>query len=73
LADFRPDGRPEEIHLPGPSLLPLVTAVGILVALLGLIWSWWIVLVGGIVFLLSGARWIRTVREDIANLPTERR
>lgn len=68
----RPNGVREEIHLPSRSILPLITAVGITLALLGLIWSWWIVAVGGVIVLFSAVRWIRTAREDMASLPTER-
>jgi hypothetical protein len=63
----------EEIHLPAPSLLPLFTAAGITVALLGLILSWWFVVAGGVVTLIALARWIRAAREDIESLPSERR
>jgi hypothetical protein len=72
LARSNLNGGREEIHLPGRSILPLVTAVGISLALLGLIWSWYIVAVGGVILLFSAIRWIRTVREDMASLPTER-
>jgi hypothetical protein len=65
------DGQ-EEIHLPGPSLLPAFTAVGITVTLLGLIYSWWIVAAGLVVTLICLVRWIRTVRDDIDALPAER-
>ena len=74
MASHREDGaQREEIRLPGPSLLPLASAVGITIALVGLIWSWWIVAAGGAIFLISAVRWIRTVREEIASLPSERR
>jgi hypothetical protein len=72
VARYNPNGVREEIHLPGRSILPLITAVAITVALLGLIWSWWITAAGGVILLFSAVRWIRTVREDMANLPTER-
>ena len=39
---------------------------------MGLIWSWWMVGAGGVIVLFSVVRWIRTVREDMASLPTER-
>src|SRR5207244_3615655 len=67
------DRRREEIHLPGPSLLPLATAVGIAIAIVGLIYSWWFVGVGGAIFLVSAVRWVLTVREEIESLPSERR
>ena len=79
MADHRPNGR-EQIHLVGPSLLPLATAVGITVALMGLILvnpgklaSWAFVAVGGLIVIVSGIRWVRTVRDEIGSLPSERR
>jgi ABC-type transport system involved in Fe-S cluster assembly fused permease/ATPase subunit len=73
MADYHPNGGREQIHLPGPSLLPLSTAVGVTVGLLGLVYSWWFVLAGGVVVLISALRWIRAVRVEIDSLPTERR
>lgn len=62
----------EEIHLPGPSLVPLATAAGITLALLGLILTWWFVVAGGVITLLAVLHWIRDVREEIESLPAER-
>jgi hypothetical protein len=70
LAAYEPNGRREEIHLPGPSLLPLVTAVSLTIAVVGLVLSWWFVAFGGVVFLVSVVRWIATVREEIESLPS---
>jgi len=61
----------EEIHLPGPSLVPMFTALGITVALVGLILSWWIVGAGGAIALIAIGFWIRDVRADIERLPAE--
>jgi hypothetical protein len=72
MADYHPDGRREQIHLPGPSLLPFAAAVGITVALMGLIISWWIVGLGAAVLLLTVVRWVQTVRLEIDSLPSER-
>jgi Cytochrome c oxidase subunit IV len=71
--DFNRDGAREQIHLPGPSVIPLVTAAALTVTLVGLILSWWFVLAGGIILVIAVSRWIRLVREDMASLPTERR
>jgi cytochrome c oxidase subunit IV len=68
----QPDGAREQIHLPGHTLVPFFTAVGIAIALIGLILSWWFVALGGLIFVLSVVRWIGEVRDDIASLPTER-
>ena len=64
------DGAIEEIHLPGPSLVPMFTAVGMTLALVGLILSWWIVGVGGLITLIAVVKWIRDVRLDIEQLPS---
>ena len=64
------DGSIEEIHLPGPSLVPMFTAAGIALALIGLILSWPIVVAGGVITLIAVVKWIRDVREDIEQLPT---
>ncbi len=66
------DGAGEQIHLPGPTLVPFFAAVGIATALVGLILSWWFVALGGVILLITVTRWIGDVRNDIASLPTER-
>ena len=61
----------EEIHLPDPSLLPVVNAVGITLALLGILISWLLTAAGVLIFVLSTVRWIRDTRRDISELPLE--
>jgi type IV secretory pathway TrbD component len=63
----------EAIHLPGPSYLPIVTAVGITIVVVGVVQSWLIVAFGLLVTLVAVVRWIRETREDIAELPLEHR
>ena len=62
----------EQIHLPGPSLLPLFAAIGITVMLVGLILSWIFVIAGAIITAITAWRWVAAVREDYAQLPRER-
>jgi hypothetical protein len=69
MTDYHPDGRREQIHLPGPSLLPFAAAVGLTIGVVGLILSWWIVGVGAGIFLLTVVRWVQTVRLEIDGLP----
>jgi len=64
------DGAIEEIHLPGPSLVPMFTAAGIAIGLLGLILGWPLVALGGLITLIAVVKWIRDVRADIEQLPT---
>ena len=63
----------EEIHLPGPSLVPFLNAVGLSLAIVG-ITTFWIVSVAGILlFFFTLLRWIRDVRRDFDELPLEHR
>jgi hypothetical protein len=70
---YHRNGGREEIHLPGPSLIPLATAIGMTIALVGLPFSLWFSAVGGAIVLVSIVRWILVVREEVESLPTERR
>jgi hypothetical protein len=61
----------EQVHLPAPSYLPAWTALGITIALVGVILSWVIVGIGALIAVVAIARWIGETREDIAQLPLE--
>jgi hypothetical protein len=67
--DVPPTG--EEIHLPGPSLQPLLVTVGITIALIGVTTSIWMVIVGVVLTVWVSARWIAEARRDINELPLE--
>jgi hypothetical protein len=70
-----PDTPPagEEIHLPGPTALPVVCAAGITMAVIGTTIGpdFIISIVGLIIFVVTVARWIRHTRRDISELPAE--
>jgi UPF0716 family protein affecting phage T7 exclusion len=66
----------EEIHMPGPSVLPIITAgaitlivVGTTVHLIfpGLVWS----LVGLVVLIICVYLWISSTVRDVSSLPEE--
>ncbi len=61
----------EEVHLPGPSLLPLLTAVGVTLALVGITTMIELTVVGVILTVWSVARWIKDTRREIDELPLE--
>jgi hypothetical protein len=61
----------EEIHLPGPSIDPLLLTVGITMALLGMTTSIVLVIAGVLLSLVITIRWIRAARNDIDELPLE--
>jgi hypothetical protein len=67
--DVPPTG--EEIHLPGPSIDPLLLTVGITMALLGVTSSIVLVIAGVLLSLVITVRWIRGARNDIDELPLE--
>ncbi|HST55469.1 MAG TPA: hypothetical protein VLJ42_06195 [Solirubrobacteraceae bacterium] len=59
----------EEIHLPGPSLLPLLTTLGITIALVGVTLNLFLVIAGSLLTLVCVIRWIGDTRRDIDQLP----
>jgi hypothetical protein len=61
----------EEIHLPGPSLLPFFCAIGITLIIVGTTTFIEFTIVGAVIFLYTVIRWIADVRRDIDALPEE--
>jgi hypothetical protein len=61
----------EEIHLPGPSILPLLTAAGITLALVGVTTYWILSVAGGLLTIVCVWRWIGDTRREIAELPLD--
>ena len=61
----------EEIHLPGPTLIPVMSAVGITLTVVGTTLSIVISAIGLIIFLITTVMWIRDTRRDVAELPEE--
>ena len=74
MSDVQHTGAPpvgEEVHMPAPSVLPLINAASLALAIVAITLSWWIVGAAMIVFLATTIRWVRDVRRDIAELPLE--
>ena len=61
----------EQIHMPPPSVLPLINAAALALAIISITISWWLVGAAMIVFIVTSVRWIRDVRRDIAELPLD--
>jgi hypothetical protein len=61
----------EEIHLPGPSMLPVLTAVGITLALVGVTTFIELTVVGVIMTVVCIWRWIGDTRREIEELPLD--
>lgn len=54
----------EAIHLPPPSYWPLVTAVGIALALAGMVISVVVVAVGLVIMVVAIVAWVRDARRE---------
>lgn len=61
----------EDIHLPPGSILPLVTAFGITLAIVGLTIGRIELGLGIIIFLVATGMWIRDTVRDIDHLPED--
>ena len=61
----------EAIHMPDPSYLPAVLALGITIALVGVLTGLAIVAIGLIIVIAVLFRWIRSAREEMADLPLD--
>jgi hypothetical protein len=61
----------EEVHLPGPTILPLLTAVGITIAIVGVTVNLILVIGGAILTIACVARWIADTRREVNELPLD--
>jgi hypothetical protein len=61
----------EEVHMPEPSIIPIVNAAALALAIVSLTLNWYLVALGGAMFLITTVKWIADVRRDIEALPLE--
>ena len=61
----------EAVHLPGPSYLPVLTAFGLTITIVGVVLSWVIVGIGLVITVIAVGRWIGETRRETAELPLE--
>jgi Flp pilus assembly protein TadB len=59
----------EELHLPGPSLLPFLCAIAITLVVVGTTISLVISIIGLVALVIIVWRWVADTRRDIAELP----
>ncbi|HEY8638340.1 MAG TPA: hypothetical protein VIL64_03800 [Solirubrobacteraceae bacterium] len=67
--EVRPTG--EEIHLPGPTVKPILLAFAITIALVGVTLSWLLTIAGGILAVSIIVAWVGDTRRNIDSLPLE--
>jgi hypothetical protein len=67
------DGPPPGVHMPGPSFLPVLAALGLAMLLLGLVFGGWLLAVGAIAFVLTLVGWMRDARREyVATVEADR-
>ena len=73
MSEVDPDTPPvgEELHLPGPTIIPVLCAIGITMAIVGTTVSLVLSAAGLIVFVVTTVIWIRDTRRDIDELPED--
>ncbi len=73
MSPLEPDVPPagEEIHLPGPSILPVLTAAGITLTLVGITTFIELTVIGGLLTIYAVVRWIKETRGEVDELPLD--
>lgn len=70
-----PDRRPppvgEEIHLPGPTLLPFISAIAITLIVIGTTLGIGLSILGLIILVVCIVRWVGDTRRDVSELPED--
>jgi hypothetical protein len=61
----------EQIHMPTPSVLPLINAFGLALAIVSITLTWYLVAAGLVIFAVTAIKWIADTRRDISELPLE--
>jgi O-antigen ligase len=61
----------EQIHMPSPSILPLLNAVGLSIAIVGITISTIFIVAGLLLFVATALVWIRDARREMDELPLE--
>jgi hypothetical protein len=61
----------EEVHLPDPSYLPVLVALGTTLILVGIVVATFVAVIGAIVFLVAVAKWVGAARREMRELPLE--
>ena len=63
----------EQIHMPAPSRLPVLNAIGLALAIVGITVSRIAVVVGLVLFLVTAVRGVRAASRELDELPADHR
>jgi hypothetical protein len=61
----------EQIHMPAPSILPILNAAGLSVAIICIPLSLYGVIAGLLLFFATAAKWIASARREMEELPLD--
>ena len=61
----------EQIHMPAPSLIPVINAAALALAIIGITITPIMVIGGLVVFFATAILWIRDARREMEDLPLE--
>lgn len=59
----------EELHIPGPSVQPVIATFGLVLLLLGLVDLWPVSVIGLLILLGAAVSWIGAARHEFRELP----
>ena len=61
----------EQVHMPAPSIIPVLNAAGLSVAIIGITISLIVVITGLVLFFATAIVWIGSARRELEELPLE--
>ncbi len=61
----------EQIHMPAPSIIPVLNAAGLSVAIVGITISLVLVIAGLVLFFATAIVWIRSAQRQMEDLPLD--
>jgi hypothetical protein len=74
MPDVREQDAPpvgEQVHMPEPSIIPILNASGLALAIVGITLTPVLIVFGLVLFLVTAIKWARHTRRDIDELPLD--
>ena len=71
VSDPQAEAAGESVHLPGPSYQPALVAFGLTLAVVGIVLSPIVLVIGLVITIVTVFRWVRDTRSEISELPLE--
>jgi hypothetical protein len=73
MAELETEAPPvgEEVHMPEPSMLPVVNAVGVTLSIVGITLSIAVTIIGLVIFFSTLIVWIRAAAREMSELPLD--